>query len=87
MFAQRVLNGCLGDLETQFEQFTFDFGITPTRVLPCQFEDQAFKRFIDRWSAASVFSLVSPLATNKLLMPGKNCVGLEQPNDRMQLDC
>ena len=73
--------------ETQFDEFTLDFSITPTGILIGKTENDVLKFFADRWSSTLVFIWIGPFSANQFPMPTKNGFRLEDADDIPELVC
>ncbi len=69
MSSQYVLDRCARYFESQLDKFSLNLAVSPTRVLFCQAQDQAFKIVIYVRSSTLVLVSVPPLPLYKFPMP------------------
>ena len=60
---ENIANGWLRNLETQLDECTSDFAVTPTGVLKGKAENQFLKLFDGRWPSTFDFVGISPFPT------------------------
>lgn len=82
---EHIADSSYGYLKTQLEELAFNLAIAPSWILPCQTNDQTFNLFARFWASALVLAFKCPLAAYQFTMPSQHGLGLENPDDSMQL--